>query len=191
MKSVLLVAAERREFDGIRKRLGPTVERKDLGLRFACEATREGDRWLMIANGPGRELAGQALSESVMRKVLREQVDGESVIRKIMQRENVKAIISTGFAARSIRNCGSAILLCRSIRSSTPHGHSPGAPCHTCDRVAVTRAEKHSPARRRPAPSPWIWKRPPSKSTRPRAGRSLLLHPRRIRYRRRRFAAGF
>jgi adenosylhomocysteine nucleosidase len=149
MKSVLLVAAERREFDGIRKRLGPTVERKDLGLRFACEATREGYRWLMIANGPGRELAGQALSESVMRKVLREQVDGESVHlenghREYLRRVNVKAIISTGF-------CGALdpklrvgdIVVSEHTELNSSRTFTRG-PVTTCDRVAVTRAEKQA-----------------------------------------------
>jgi adenosylhomocysteine nucleosidase len=64
MRTWLLVAAERREFDGIRKRLGsskldwPHVE-------FACEAQVKGDRWLMIANGAGRAAVERALAKSM------------------------------------------------------------------------------------------------------------------------------
>jgi adenosylhomocysteine nucleosidase len=82
VKTWLLVAAERREFDGIRKRLGKTIEKRGLGARFVCEGIRNEDRWVMIANGPGRELVGAALSDDVMREA---------------QREGVSAMISTGY----------------------------------------------------------------------------------------------
>ncbi|HEV2199762.1 MAG TPA: hypothetical protein VGR73_08065 [Bryobacteraceae bacterium] len=128
MKTWLLVAAERREFDGIRKRLGKTTERSGLGARFVCEGTRNGDRWTMIANGPGRELVGAALSDDVIREV---------------QPEGVSAIISTGY-------CGALDPKLRVgdivVSEETPIG---GLDCSrglvlTRDRVSVTAAEKRA-----------------------------------------------
>jgi len=60
----LVVAAERREFDGILKRLGPPA-RFDWPAEFACEVERNGDRWLLIANGPGPRLVEQALEKRI------------------------------------------------------------------------------------------------------------------------------
>lgn len=129
LKSVLLVAAERREFDGIRQRLGRTMERKDWGVGFACESVRNGERWVMLANGPGRALAGAALSENLIREV---------------SRENVKAIISTGY-------CGALdpklrvgdIVVSEQTQVSCSRAFTRGGVA-TCDRVAVTRAEKQA-----------------------------------------------
>ena len=53
VKTWLLVAAERREFDGIRKRLGNVAKLAWPGAKFAGEAHWQGDRWWMVANGPG------------------------------------------------------------------------------------------------------------------------------------------
>jgi len=55
------VAAERREFDGIRKRMGNSKQLAWLGAKFACEAEWQGDRWWMVANGPGEALVIEAL----------------------------------------------------------------------------------------------------------------------------------
>jgi len=79
VRTWLLVAAERREFEGILKRCDryEKLDRPGLDCRaeFACEAEWQGDRWLLIANGPGARLAEQALE-------MRIEVDG---------------IVSTGF----------------------------------------------------------------------------------------------
>jgi adenosylhomocysteine nucleosidase len=60
----LVVAAERREFDGILKRFGPPLK-LDWPAEFACEVERNGDRWLLIANGPGPRLVVQALEKKM------------------------------------------------------------------------------------------------------------------------------
>lgn len=128
MKTWLLVAAERREFDGIRKRLGQTIARSGFGARFVCEGTRNGDRWVMVANGPGRELAGAALSDELMREV---------------QRQSVSAMISTGY-------CGALDPKLRVgdivVSEETRIGalNCSRGRVITRDRVAVTAAEKRA-----------------------------------------------
>jgi adenosylhomocysteine nucleosidase len=64
MNTWLLVAAESREFDGLLKRLGAS-KKLDWAAEFAAESQFRGDRWLMIANGPGRERVEQALERKV------------------------------------------------------------------------------------------------------------------------------
>jgi len=129
VKTWLLVAAERREFDGIRTRLGKTIERRGLGARFVCEGTRNGDRWVMVANGPGRDLAGAALSDDVMREV---------------RREGVNAMISTGY-------CGALdpklrigdIVVSDDTQLTSDRAYARGL-LITRDRVAATAAEKRA-----------------------------------------------
>jgi adenosylhomocysteine nucleosidase len=70
----LVVAAERREFDGILKRFGK-FKKLDWAAQFSCEAAGNGDRWWMVANGPGARLVERALEKKV----------------------NVDGIVSTGF----------------------------------------------------------------------------------------------
>lgn len=60
----LLIAAERRELDGILKRFGKSTK-LSWHARFAREAEWNGDRWLLIANGPGPRLAAQALERRI------------------------------------------------------------------------------------------------------------------------------
>jgi adenosylhomocysteine nucleosidase len=74
MRTWLLVAAERREFAGILRRFGASVK-LSWAAEFACEARYRGDRFVMIANGPGTRLVEKALEKKI-------EVDG---------------IISTGF----------------------------------------------------------------------------------------------
>lgn len=57
-----MVAAERREFDGVVRRAGNVSPLAWPGARFAREAQCNGDRWWMIANGPGNGLVREALS---------------------------------------------------------------------------------------------------------------------------------
>jgi len=61
-KTWLLVAAEQREFDGILKRFGG-FKKLDWAAEFAAEAAWNGDRWWMVANGPGARLVQQALEK--------------------------------------------------------------------------------------------------------------------------------
>jgi adenosylhomocysteine nucleosidase len=129
VKTWLLVAAERREFDGIRKRLTRTAEMRGLDVKFACEGTHKGDRWVMIANGPGRERARAAVSDALVREV---------------RLENIVGTISTGY-------CGAldpALRVGDIVVSDDTHLSSDRA--FTCgrlttqDRVAVTAAEKRA-----------------------------------------------
>ncbi|MEQ1945774.1 MAG: hypothetical protein ABL995_01195 [Bryobacteraceae bacterium] len=66
MKTWLLVAAERREFDGLLARFqaaASAVKPLDWpAVRFAAEVQWKGDRWWLIANGPGPELVNRALA---------------------------------------------------------------------------------------------------------------------------------
>jgi adenosylhomocysteine nucleosidase len=70
-----LVAAEAREFSGILKRFGPATKFEWSGAKFAREVLKDGDRWLLVANGPG--------PRSI-----------EEVLRQKME---VNGIINTGF----------------------------------------------------------------------------------------------
>lgn len=74
MRTWLLVAAEAREFSGILKRFGPGAKLDRPG-KFAREVSRNGDRWWMVANGPGPRS---------IEEVLRQKMD-------------VSGIINTGF----------------------------------------------------------------------------------------------
>jgi hypothetical protein len=116
----LLVAAERREFDGVLKRFEKPVQ---LGwpVDFGCEVSGNGDRWLLVANGPGVNLVEKALSKKV-------QVDG---------------LISTGFcgALDPALRIGDIVLGAAAISRKT----GPAPACGkvvTLDRVAATAAEK-------------------------------------------------
>jgi adenosylhomocysteine nucleosidase len=96
------------------------------GARFACEAQWQGDRWWMLANGPGEALVLEALKE----------------------KKDVDGMISTGL-------CGSldpALRLGDVVVSGSAHIEAPtdtrvpftrGA-VHTIDHVAVTAAEKRT-----------------------------------------------
>ncbi len=74
MRTWLLIAAERREFDGLIKRLGAS-KKLDWPVEFAVESQYRGDRWWMVANGPG----------------------GEAVERALERKVEVSGIVSTGF----------------------------------------------------------------------------------------------
>jgi len=75
MRTLLLVAAERREFSGILRRCGASKPLDWPEAHFAREAHWRGDRWWFVANGPGPRLVERALE----------------------QRRAVEAVISTGF----------------------------------------------------------------------------------------------
>jgi len=122
VKTWLLVAAERREFDGILKRMGSSTELAWAGVKFAREAEWRGDRWWMLANGPGQSLVLNALKE----------------------KKDVDGMISTGL-------CGALDPALR-VGDIVVAGDSPldaPAPCargavHSLDHVAVTAVEKRT-----------------------------------------------
>ena len=67
---------KRREFDGILKRFGNRCEARLAGAQFAWRSrSGDGDRWLLVANGPGAALVTEAFEE----------------------KKDVDGIISTGF----------------------------------------------------------------------------------------------
>ncbi len=116
------MAAERREFDGIRKRMGNAKQLVWPGAKFACEAEWQGDRWWMLANGPGEALVIEALKE----------------------RKHVDGMISTGL-------CGAldpALRICDIVVSASAGVDAQAVfvrgAVHSIDRVAVTAAEKRT-----------------------------------------------
>jgi len=60
-----MVAAEAREFSGILKRFGPAAKVHWKGARFAREVLRNGDRFWLLANGPGPRLVEEVLREKM------------------------------------------------------------------------------------------------------------------------------
>jgi nucleoside phosphorylase len=116
------VAAERREFDGIRKRMGNAKQLVWHGAKFACEAEWQGDRWWMLANGPGEALVLDALKE----------------------KKDVDGMISTGLcgALDPALRLGDVV-----VSGGAPidtRSHFARGAVHTIDRVAVTAAEKRT-----------------------------------------------
>lgn len=115
----LVVAAEAREFDGIREQMGSGVPLPWPGAKFAREVIREGVRWWLVANGPGPRLVKEALE----------------------QRRNVDGAISTGFcgaldpalAVGDVVICGDPPV--------TRHPFVQGR-VYSADHVAVTAEEK-------------------------------------------------
>src|SRR6202521_4123396 len=75
VRTWLLVAAERRELEGILSRFGGASKLEWPGAKFARATERNGDRWWMVASGPGPRLVEKALRV----------------------KKKVKGIISTGF----------------------------------------------------------------------------------------------
>lgn len=122
VRTWLLVAAERREFDGIRKRMGNAKQLVWPGAKFACEAQWQGHRWWMLANGPGEALVLGALKE----------------------KKDVDGMISTGL-------CGALdpalrlgdVVVSGAVPIAARAQFVRGA-VHTVDRVAVTAADKRT-----------------------------------------------
>lgn len=63
MRTWLVVAAEAREFSGILKRFGPAERIGWSGAKFARQVSKDGDRWLLVANGPGPRCVREALGK--------------------------------------------------------------------------------------------------------------------------------
>jgi adenosylhomocysteine nucleosidase len=123
MRTWLIVAAEDRELSGIRKRCGGNV--KD--GRSRNEIEWRGERWLLVANGPGPELVSEVLQE----------------------RKNVDGIVSTGFcgALDPALRVGDIVVADASgladASVTSPLAFVRG-PVLTLDRVAVTAGEKRA-----------------------------------------------
>lgn len=118
MRTWLLVAAEEREFRGILKRFGPGTRLDWKGARFAREVLKDGDRWWLVANGPGPRC---------VEEVLRQKMD-------------VNGIVNTGFCGALDPSLG--------VGDIVVWGDVPSkARCVTgeissSDRVVVTAEEK-------------------------------------------------
>jgi hypothetical protein len=125
VKTLLLVAAERRELYGVLKRIGPASRMNWPEVKFAREAVWRGNRWWMIANGPGPANVRRALDPGTWGDI-----------------KNVDGIISTGY-------CGALdpalkvtdIVVSDSAGFETSLPYVCGEICST-DRVASTAAEK-------------------------------------------------
>jgi len=116
------VAAERRELEGVLRRFGTAKKLEWPGARFARATEWKGDRWWMVACGPGPRLVERALGE----------------------KKDVNGIISTGF-------CG-ALDPTLQVGNIVVWGDAPVASdasfvrgeMLSADRVAVTAAEKRA-----------------------------------------------
>jgi adenosylhomocysteine nucleosidase len=75
--AVLIVAAEAREFDGLLRHCA-NVRRLRWGLDYAAEAKLNGSQAVLVANGPGPALAGEAVAASC-------------------RKQDFTALVSTGF----------------------------------------------------------------------------------------------
>lgn len=129
------MAAESREFDGLRRELGK--DRKlDWPLDFAREAEGRGRRWILVANGPGPERAAAATKMG-------------------LERERVDRVISTGYCGGLAGNLPvGAVVAAERVRgedmeftAEPPRPESPRGVVRSVDRVAVTAREKQELAR--------------------------------------------
>ncbi len=120
MRTWLLAAAERREFDGVLKRCGSVSPLAWPGAKFAAEAMWKGDRWWMVANGPGPQ----------------------RVVEMLKQKREIAGMISMGY-------CGALdpalrlgdVVVSGDIRVETSLAFTRGT-IHSEDRVAITVIEK-------------------------------------------------
>jgi nucleoside phosphorylase len=129
--AVLAVAAERGEFAGLLRRAA-AVRRLDWGLRCALEAELNGQRWVLVANGMGARLAGQA-------------------VRVALERGSYGAVVSTGYCGALEPGLRVAdIVVATEVLSPAgraparqPHGAAAAhGPVYSAGDVAVTAASK-------------------------------------------------
>ena len=118
-RTVLVVAAEALEFDGIRKQLGSGTAIPWPGAAFAYEVIRGSVCYWLVANGPGAPLVKQALAE----------------------KRRVQLMISTGFcgALDPELRVGDIIVTSNLPQASLPFKRGT---IHSASRVVVTKEEK-------------------------------------------------
>ena len=122
MRTWLVVAAEAREFAGILKRLGPGKELGEIRAKFAREVSVRGDRWWLVANGPGPRCV-------------------EEIFKKKME---ASGIINTGFCGAldpALRIGDIVIWRGAELSSTVP---SAVGEISSTDRVVVTASEKRA-----------------------------------------------
>jgi len=114
MRTWLVVAAEAREFSGILKRATGVTKLTWPGAAFVREIGWKGDRWLLVANGPGARLVTQALEAT----------------SALATKRRVDQVLNIGF--------------CGALNPALRVGDVVYAPSQltTSDHVAVTAAEK-------------------------------------------------
>jgi hypothetical protein len=115
----LVIAAERRELDGILKRFGKP-SKLDWPAEFGCEVTWRGDRWWLVANGPGKHLIERALQ----------------------QKMEVNGIINTGFCGGLDPSLRVGDIVVWGNPPGSIEAHFTSGEIVTADRVAVTATEK-------------------------------------------------
>ena len=127
MRTWLLVAAERREFDGFLKRVGGASRMEWPGAKFADEGYWRGDRWWLVANGPGPGCVHEALGLHVSEK-----------------RTLMNGIVSTGYcgALDPALRLGDIVVSSETVvECAMPHDRGE---IYSMDRVAVTSEEKRT-----------------------------------------------
>src|SRR5579864_5178141 len=67
VRTWLLLAAERRELEGVLRRLGAAQKLEWPGARFARASEWKGDRWWMVASGPAPPTADRDHQHRVLR----------------------------------------------------------------------------------------------------------------------------
>lgn len=127
---ILIVAAEKIEFDGLVRRAAG-VQSQPLGLAFSASAQLGNRPILMVANGPGPRLAGKAMDA-------------------VLQNKAISAVVSTGFCggldpALHIGDIvtASEVLASPSNQRFRTYSSQTNGTVLSQDRVAVTTAEKH------------------------------------------------
>lgn len=115
----LVVAAEEREFDGIREQMGSGVPLPWPHAKFAREVIRKGVRWWLVANGPGPRLVREAME----------------------QRRGVNGVISTGFCGALDPALAIGDIVVAGEPPVTRYPFVQGL-VHSADHVAVSAKEK-------------------------------------------------
>jgi adenosylhomocysteine nucleosidase len=119
MNTWLVVAAEKREFDGIREQFGKGTPFPWPEAKFSREVVYHDVRWWLVANGPGPNLVKQALH----------------------QQRNVTGVISTGYCGALDPSLKIGDIVVSGAPPATNHPFVQGQ-IHSADRVAVTAKEK-------------------------------------------------
>jgi adenosylhomocysteine nucleosidase len=115
----LVVAAEEREFDGIREQLGAGVPLSWPEAQFARDVIANGVRWWLVANGPGGRLVKQAL----------------------VDRRGVDGVISTGYCGALDPGLSVGDIVVSGEPPATKRVYVRGR-VHSAERVVVTAGEK-------------------------------------------------